>query len=188
MLAASPPEGCNTNNNGALGFKVLGTYSMKVRSRPPTVLAWRVASPIGSAATVVAPSANAAPIVQCGSLVSAMISRLRFTPAYHIIAKRMCAPFECATSMCYALTSLPIDLHAPWSTVIITCFPPIDRHRGELCDLDGIGAEVVSRLMSAVASPMSPISVRQELIGRSRNLARLDQRRRRAVCSGGRCL
>src|SRR5260370_9248651 len=88
MLAASPPEGCSTNNNGALGFKVLGTYSMKVRSRPPTVLTWRVASPIGSAATVVATSANAAPIVKCGSVVSAMISRLRFTRAYRTTAKR----------------------------------------------------------------------------------------------------
>src|SRR5229473_231481 len=88
MLAASPPEGCSTNNNDAPGFKVLGTYSMKVRSRPPTVLTWRVASPIGSAATAVATSANAAPIVQCGSVVSAMISRLRFTRAYHTPAKR----------------------------------------------------------------------------------------------------
>src|SRR5215470_6954802 len=88
MLAASPPEGCNTNNNGALGLKVFGTYSMKVRSRPPTVLTWRVASPIGSATTVVATSANAAPIVQWGSGVSAMISRLRFTRAYRTTAKR----------------------------------------------------------------------------------------------------
>src|SRR5215470_1832117 len=86
MLAASPPEGCSTNNNDALGFKVLGTYSMKVRSRPPTVLTRRVASPIGSAATAVATSANAAPIVQCGSVVSAMIfaapfhTRLYTTP------------------------------------------------------------------------------------------------------------
>src|SRR5215470_11308942 len=74
MPAPSPPEGCSTNNNGAPGFKVFGTYSMKVRSRPPTVVTWRVASPIGSAATAVATSANAAPIVQCGSVVSAMIS------------------------------------------------------------------------------------------------------------------
>src|SRR5438094_6950157 len=83
MPAPSPPEGCSTNNNGAPGFRAFGTYSMKVRSRPPTVLTWRVASPIGSAATDVATSANAAPIIQCGSVVSAMISRLRFTPAYH---------------------------------------------------------------------------------------------------------
>src|SRR5215469_3379857 len=83
MLAASPPEGCSTNNNGAPAFKVLGTYSMKVRSRAPTVPTWRVASPIGSAATAVATSANPAPIVQRGSVVSAMISRLRITRVYH---------------------------------------------------------------------------------------------------------
>src|SRR3979411_2527556 len=77
MLAASPPEGCSTNNNGAPGFKVLGTYSMKVRSRPPTVPTWCVASPIGSAATAVATNPKAAPIVQCGGVGSALISPLR---------------------------------------------------------------------------------------------------------------
>src|ERR1700741_3269255 len=88
MLAPSPPEGCSTNNNGAPGFKVLGTYSTKVRWRPPTVVAWRVASPIGAAAAAVATSANAPQIVQCGSVVLAMISPLRFTRAYHNTATR----------------------------------------------------------------------------------------------------
>src|SRR6202043_3780047 len=85
MPGASPPEGCSTNSNGAPGFKVLGTYSMKVRSRPPTVPALCVASPIGAAATAVPKSASAAPIVQCGTVVSAMISGLRFARAkpYH---------------------------------------------------------------------------------------------------------
>src|ERR1700722_14251029 len=85
MPEASPPEGCSTNSNGAPGFKVLGTYSMKVRSRPPTVPALCVASPIGAAATAVPKSASAAPIVQYGTVVSAMISGLRFSPArpYH---------------------------------------------------------------------------------------------------------
>src|SRR5262245_43993413 len=91
MPAASPPEGCSTNNNGAPDFKVFGTYSMKVRSRPPTVIVWPVASPIGSAATAVATSANAAPIVQSESLISAMISRLRFTPAGHDTPGNICA-------------------------------------------------------------------------------------------------
>src|SRR6516162_7405550 len=54
---------------------------MKVRSRPATVPTCRVASPIGAAATAVATSANAAPKVQCRRVVSAMISRLRFTRA-----------------------------------------------------------------------------------------------------------
>src|ERR1700693_2139420 len=85
MPEASPPEGCSTNSNGAPGFKVLGTYSMKVRSRPPTVPTLCVASPIGSAATAGPKSASAAPIVQCGLVVSAMISGLRFARAkpYH---------------------------------------------------------------------------------------------------------
>src|SRR5580704_13207953 len=85
MPEASPPEGCSTNSNGAPGFKVLGTYSMKVRSRPPTVTALGVASPIGAAATAVPRSASAAPIIQCGTVVSAMISALRFVRArpYH---------------------------------------------------------------------------------------------------------
>src|SRR6266853_4935732 len=85
MPEASPPEGCSTNSNGAPGFKVLGTYSMKVRSRPPTVPTLCVASPIGSAATAVPKSASAAPIVQCGTVVSAMIPGLRFARAkpYH---------------------------------------------------------------------------------------------------------
>src|ERR1700682_3548634 len=58
---------------------------MKVRSRPPTVPTLCVASPIGSAATAVPKSASAAPIVQCGTVVSAMISGLRFARAkpYH---------------------------------------------------------------------------------------------------------
>src|SRR5215813_3913270 len=73
MPAPSPPEGCSTNNNGAPGFKVLGTYSMKVRSRPANELTRLVAVPVGSAATAVAASANATPIVQCGSVVSVMI-------------------------------------------------------------------------------------------------------------------
>src|SRR4051794_8843296 len=92
MPAPSPPEGCSTNSNGAPGFKVLGTYSTKVRSRPPTVVTWRVASPIGSAVTpvatvtTVATSANAAPIAHCGSVISIIVSQLRFTPDYHITA------------------------------------------------------------------------------------------------------
>src|ERR1700723_1456981 len=85
MPGASPPEGCSTNSNGAPGLKVLGTYSMKVRSRPPTVATLGVASPIGAAATAVLKSASAAPIFQRGSVVTAMISGLRFsrTKPYH---------------------------------------------------------------------------------------------------------
>src|SRR5450432_2496278 len=89
MPEASPPEGCSTNSNGAPGFEVLGTYSMKVRARPPTVAALCVASPTGAAASAVQKSASAAPIVQCGTVVCAvvcaMISGLRFAPAepYH---------------------------------------------------------------------------------------------------------
>src|ERR1700682_1226112 len=85
MPEASPPEGCSTNSNGAPGCKVLGTYSMNVRARPPTVAALCVASPIGSAASAVPKSASAAPIVQCGTAVSPMISGLRFERAkpYH---------------------------------------------------------------------------------------------------------
>src|ERR1700730_8750508 len=85
MPQGSPPDGCSTKSKGAPGCKVLGTYSMKVRSRPPTVPTLCVASPIGSAATAVPKSASAAPIVQCGTVVSAMISGLRFARAkpYH---------------------------------------------------------------------------------------------------------
>src|SRR5260370_16916603 len=52
------------------------------------VLVEGVDSPLGRSAKAVATSANAAPIVQCESVVSAMISRLRFTRAYHTPAKR----------------------------------------------------------------------------------------------------
>jgi hypothetical protein len=97
------PDGCSTNNNGAPGlpWNIFDESSLAASDRTNVARRFTMVGGDGGGT-----SANAALIIQERSLVSAMISRLRFTPAT-ITRQAICPPFD---SVCIA---------RPPSTIVI---------------------------------------------------------------------